>query len=156
MFYMGRFELGASCVVLVIMALAYGLEITSRWIAGISIIYVQEISMACWVWLVFMAAPYTFKTKRFIAIEFIYNRFPPKIQRAVGILIYLLTMVFCFIVVKESIVYFRFQSDATTEIIDLPENIFLIPVIYAGISIFLTSLYDVCIYWKEGTLSKID
>ena len=112
--------------------------------------------MACWVWLVFMAAPYTFKTRRFIAIEFIYNRFPPKIQRAVGILIYLLTMVFCFIVVKESIVYFRFQSDATTEIIDLPENIFLIPVIYAGISIFLTSLYDVCIYWKEGTLSKID
>lgn len=153
--YIGKFELGVSCFALVIMTLSYGLEIVSRLLVGTSVVFVQEISMTCWVWLVFTAAPYTFKSKGFIIIEFVYDRLPLKAQTIVGILIYFLTMVFCLFVVKESIVYFKFQSNATTEIIDLPVNIFLIPVIFAATSIFLTSLYDLLIFWKEGRRPQI-
>ena len=155
-FYLGKFELGISCLSLVIMTLSYGLEIISRFFAGISVVFVQEISMVCWVWLVFTAAPYTFKNKGFIVIEFIYKRLPQKIQFIVGIFVYFLTMVFCYFVVKESIVYFKFQSNTTTEIIDLPVNLFLIPVIFAAVSIFLTSIYDVLNFWKTGNHQQIN
>ena len=153
--YIGKFELGVSCIALTFMTLALGLEIINRWLLSESIIYVQETIMVAWVWLVFMAAGYIFKSKRSIAIDFIYNRFPQRMQKVVGIMIYLLTIFYCFYVIKETTAYFGFQRNTTTEVIGMPANIFVIPVIYAGVSILITSVYDVIVYWKKGEDQQI-
>ena len=151
--YMGKFELGLSCFALIVMTLLYGSEIVSRWFFSGSVIFVQEVTMIFWVWLVFMAASYTFKIKAATVMEIVFEMFPKKIQKILEILVCLVTMVFCFFVVKESVLFFEFQRENTTDILDLPSNIFLIPVTYAGVSIFLTNLYDTAVCWKDWKLS---
>jgi TRAP-type C4-dicarboxylate transport system permease small subunit len=155
LFHMGRFELGVSCLALFIMALLYGIEIASRAIFSSSIVFVQEITMICWIWLVFMTIGFLYKSKRTVTIEFVYNMFPVRMKKVVGLISYIFIMFFCFFIVKTGIDYFNFQKTTTTEVLNLPANLFVIPVIYAGVSIFITSMYDIFIFWIEGEHQKI-
>lgn len=155
LFYMGRFELGVSCLALLIMTLLYGIEIANRAIFSVSIVFVQEISMICWVWLVFMVIGFLYKAKRTITIEFVYNMLPVRMQKVVGLISYIFIMFFCFFIVETGIEYFKLQKTTTTEVLNLPANLYVIPVIYAGVSIFITSMYDIFIFWIEGEHQKI-
>ena len=146
---MGKFELVMSCVALVYMAVAYGLEIASRKVFASSFIFVQETAMLAWVFLVFLAASYVFKIKRATVVDFIFDRFPPKAKRIVGIMIYLVTIIFCVSLIDLTLKFIEFQKKSTTAILEMPENLYSYPVLYAGVSILLTTIYDIIVYWRE-------
>lgn len=83
----------ASIMLIILVALTFG-GVIMRYVVGRPLTWLEEVQLACMVWIVFAAGGAAFRTGNHVAIEILVDAFPAKLQKAmeyvIGIIIVLI------------------------------------------------------------------
>ena len=110
---------GIMLVALVALTL-YG--VFMRYVVGSPLTWIEEVQLACMVWIVFCGAGGAFRTGGHVAIELLVDALPKKIQKIVEVLI-ILTVIFTLgYLLVQSAAYTQFfiDNERTTSILRIP------------------------------------
>lgn len=78
---LGNLDIVVACVVLVALILMTFLGVIFRYALKSPFTWLEEVQMACMVWIVFAAGGAAFRTGNHVAIEMIVDMFPKKVQK---------------------------------------------------------------------------
>jgi TRAP-type mannitol/chloroaromatic compound transport system permease small subunit len=92
----------AGTTALFLMGILITFEILSRAIFGYSTLVAEEISAYLLVLLLFMGLGYTLRTDGFLRVEFLFNRFPVKVQLVVELISSVLSMLYMVLLAYQS------------------------------------------------------
>lgn len=76
----------ASVVLCILIALTI-LGVIMRYVVGQPLTWLEEVQLACMVWIVFAAGGAAFRTGNHVAIEMLVDQFPKKLQRVTAIFV---------------------------------------------------------------------
>lgn len=90
----GNLDVAVAAIMLIILvALTFG-GVIMRYVVGRPLTWLEEVQLACMVWIVFAAGGAAFRTGNHVAIEILVDAFPAKLQKAmeyvIGIIIVLI------------------------------------------------------------------
>ena len=80
-----RFAEGVAALLLAAIFLAFLLQIALRYVFNWPVGWTTELSLAAWLWLVLWGAAFVLKDEEEIRIDFLSDRAPPAVRRAMGI-----------------------------------------------------------------------
>ena len=79
---LGNLDIAVACIVLVALIVMTFLGVIFRYVLKAPFTWLEEVQMACMVWIVFAAGGAAFRTGNHVAIEMIVDMFPKKVQKA--------------------------------------------------------------------------
>ena len=80
-----RFAEGVAALLLAVIFVAFLLQIALRYVFNWPVGWTTELSLAAWLWLVLWGAAFVLKDEEEIRIDFLADRAPPGVRRAMGI-----------------------------------------------------------------------
>ena len=80
-----RLAEGVAALLLAIIFVAFLLQIALRYVFNWPVGWTTELSLAAWLWLVLWGAAFVLKDEEEIRIDFLSDRAPPAVRRAMGI-----------------------------------------------------------------------
>lgn len=78
---LGNLDIAVACIVLVALIVMTFLGVIFRYVLKAPFTWLEEVQMACMVWIVFAAGGAAFRTGNHVAIEMIVDMFPKKVQK---------------------------------------------------------------------------
>jgi TRAP-type C4-dicarboxylate transport system permease small subunit len=119
---LGNLDIIVAAVVLVILIILTTAGVIFRYIIGSPFTWLEEVQLACMVWIVFAAGGAAFRTGNHVAIEMVVDLLPQKAQKVVNVLIsvvVVLTLGYLFI---QSIGYLEIfmRSGRSTPMLHIP------------------------------------
>ena len=78
---LGNLDIAVACIVLVALIVMTCLGVIFRYVLKAPFPWLEEVQMACMVWIVFAAGGAAFRTGNHVAIEMIVDMFPKKVQK---------------------------------------------------------------------------
>ena len=93
----------ALCVLLVATVVVTFSQVVTRYFLHVSLSWSEEVARFLFVWIAMLGAAYGFKTKSHFAIVFLVNRFPSRLQRLVGTLVFFIASTFLIVFVLEAL-----------------------------------------------------
>lgn len=108
------------------------LGVIMRYFLNNPFIWLEEVQIWCFVWLVFFGAGAAFRTGSHVAIDVIVDLFPPKVKKAVEICVYLVVMAVLFYLMMHgaNLVRQMVNTGRMTNILKVPYS-----MIYASLPI---------------------
>lgn len=85
--FLGNLDIVVAAAVLAILVVLTFLGVIWRYVLSAPFTWLEEVQMACMVWIVFAAGGAAFRTGNHVAIEMVVDLMPKKIQKVVEILI---------------------------------------------------------------------
>jgi len=105
-----RFAEAVAAVLLAVIFLAFLLQIALRYVFNWPVGWTTELSLAAWLWLVLWGAAFVLKDEEEIRIDFIADRAPPRVRRAMGIVAALAVVVLFGMSIPASWAYVTFMK----------------------------------------------
>ncbi len=130
------------CLTIVMVTLRYGFDGSIWW--------AQEVSQMLIMVAYFLGAGYVFKTRQYIVVAFVFDRFPKRLQLYVYLLTQALVIGFCCIVVVELIAIAESQLSHRTVILHIPRFYGTLPLFFASLSMIATSVYYAVAVWRAA------
>ena len=93
----------ALCVLLVATVVVTFSQVVTRYFLHMSLSWSEEVARFLFVWIAMLGAAYGFKTRSHFAIVFLVNRFPRRLQRLVGTLVFFTASTFLAVFVLEAL-----------------------------------------------------
>lgn len=91
--FLGNLDILVAAVVLAVLVVLTFLGVIWRYVLSAPFTWLEEVQMACMVWIVFAAGGSAFRTGNHVAIEMVVDLMPKKLQRIVEILISIVVVV---------------------------------------------------------------
>lgn len=85
--FLGNLDIVVAAAVLAILVVLTFLGVIWRYVLSAPFTWLEEVQMACMVWIVFAAGGAAFRTGNHVAIEMVVDLMPKKLQKIVEILI---------------------------------------------------------------------
>ena len=130
------------CLTIVMVTLRYGFDGSIWW--------AQEVSQMMILVAYFLGAGYVFKTRQYIVVAFVFDRFPKSLQLYIYLLTQVLVIAFCCIVVVELIAIAESQLSMRTVILHIPRFYGTLPLFFASVSMIATSAYYAVAVWRAA------
>ena len=105
-----RFAEGVAALLLAIIFVAFLLQIALRYLFNWPVGWTTELSLAAWLWLVLWGAAFVLKDEEEIRIDFLADRAPPAVRRAMGIVAALAVIVLFGMAIPASWSYVTFMK----------------------------------------------
>ena len=145
----GHVELAVAVAAFVAVVLLNVIQVTLR-AFDTSIFWVQEISQLLGLVAYFIGASSLFRSRHYIIVELLVQRLAPALQRHIYFLAQLLAIVFCAIIVVESIQEVPLLLTNYSVILHWPKLYSHLPLIVGSASIVVTSVYYGLAVWTCG------
>jgi len=104
------------------------IAVSSRYIIKAPILASIELSRLFFVWSCFLAAAITYRRKAHVAITFVFNKFPPQLQKAVQLFNYSIILIFSGIVFYYSIFVTQLLWRSELPMLEISQSWFYVPV----------------------------
>ena len=130
------------CLTIVQVTLRYGFDGSIWW--------AQEVSQMMILVAYFLGASYIFKTRQYIVVSFLFDRFPKRLQLSLYLLAQVLIIGFCCVVVVELIAIAESQLSHRTVILHIPRFYGTLPLFFATVSMIATSAYYAVAVWRAA------
>lgn len=110
---------GITLALLIILTVA---GVAFRYIIGNPFTWLEEVQLACMVWIVFAAGGAAFRTGNHVAIEMVVDMFPKKVQKIIEWLISVVVVVVLAYLFKQSLGFIQIflKSGRSTPMLDIP------------------------------------
>ena len=132
--WLGDLDIIVAAAVLSVLIVLTFMGVIWRYLFKAPFTWLEEVQLACMVWIVFAAAGAAFRTGNHVAIEMIVDMMPPKIQKVMEVVISVVVVAVIGYLFKQSI---GFRSGRSTSMLKIP---------YAGIyGIAMVSYIDMII-----------
>lgn len=138
----------ASAILAVMIVLTF-LGVIWRYLLHAPFTWLEEVQMACMVWIVFAAAGAAFRTGNHVAIEMVVDMMPAKMQKAMNVFISAVVVVVIGYLFIQSIGFIQMflKSGRSTSMLKIP---------YAGIyGIAIVSYIDMIVSWFYSILKGV-
>lgn len=145
----GRVELTVAVAAFVAVVVLNVVQITLRPF-GTSFFWGQEVSQSLALVAYFIGASSIFRSRHYIIVEFIVQKFAPAMQRLIYLLAQVLAIVFCMIIVVESLLEVPLLLTNYSVILHVPKLYSYLPLIIGSVSIVITSIYYSAAVWICG------
>ena len=130
------------CLTIYLVTLRYGFDGAIWW--------AQEVSQMMIMVSYFLGASYVYKTRQYIVVSFLFDRFPKRLQLHVYLLTQVLVIAFCCIIVFELIAIAESQLSMRTVILHIPRFYGTMPLFFASLSMIATSIYYSIAVWRAA------
>ena len=134
-------ELGLATVAFGAVVLLTIVQVALRYFFSASLWWAQEVSQMMILVAYFQGIAYAFKSRQYIVINFLTDRFPPGIQLHCYLFAQLLVIVFCGVAVLEGAAILPRQYLMRTYILHIPRMYLGLPLLFASVSMIATSVY---------------
>lgn len=145
----GRIELTIAVTAFVAVVVLNVVQITLRPF-GAAFFWGQEVSQSLALVAYFIGTSSIFRSRHYIIVEFIVQRFAPAMQRQVYLLAQFLAIVFCMIIIVESLLEVPLLLTNYSVILHVPKLYSYLPLIIGSVSIVITSIYYGVAVWICG------
>lgn len=126
--FFDRILYGSTAVFSIAFFIIVIIAVSSRYIIKAPILASIELSRLFFVWSCFLAAAITYRRKAHVAITFGFNKFPPKLQKAVQFLNYCIILIFSGIVLYYSILVNKLLWTSELPMLEISQSWFYVPV----------------------------
>ena len=118
-------DIAIACTVLAILIVLTVAGVLYRYILAKPFTWLEEVQLACMVWVVFAAGGAAFRTGNHVAIEMVVDLLPKKLQKAVEVLISVVVVVVLLYLFKQSLGFIGIfvQSGRSTPMLDIPYTV---------------------------------
>lgn len=119
---LGNLDIAVACVVLAALIVMTFLGVIFRYAFKSPFTWLEEVQMACMVWIVFAAGGAAFRTGNHVAIEMVVDMFPKKVQKAFEWVIAAVVLVVLSYLLYQSIgfIYVFVKSGRATSMLKIP------------------------------------
>jgi TRAP-type C4-dicarboxylate transport system permease small subunit len=119
---LANLDIALACVVLALLVIMTVLGVAWRYILGHPFTWLEEVQLACMVWIVFAAGGAAFRTGNHVAIEMIVDMFPKKLQKIMDYLIGVVVVLVVGYLFVQSLGYIQIflKSGRSTPMLDIP------------------------------------
>jgi len=123
--YLWNIDLIIAGIMLTLLILFTFFAVVMRYVVGRPITWGEEFQLLSMVIIVFFGAGAGFRLKSHVAIDVVVDRFPPKIQRIIGIIVYILTVIILayFFIHSASYMGQMFRTSRVTNILHIPYSL---------------------------------
>lgn len=123
-------DLFAACAALVLLISVTFFGVIMRYCFGNPFVWQEEVQLALSVWVVFLGGRYAFVCGNHAAIDVIVEMFPEKIQKAISILIAIISVIVLAYVGYQGIRYIMqmVRYDRVTNILKIPYSLIYLPL----------------------------
>ncbi len=118
-------DIVVACVTLAVLVVLTVMGVIWRRVVGQPFTWLEEVQLACMVWIVFAAGGAAFRTGNHVAIEMIVDLFPKKVQKVIEILISVVVVVVLAYLFIQSIGFIQIfvKSGRSTPMLDIPYTV---------------------------------
>ncbi len=116
----GNLEEIAGCAFFVGMVGSVSIGVLFRYGIRRPLLWTEDVSTLCFVWTVFLGTAATAKHRTYLAVDALIVHFPTPLQRAIALLIDLLTVALTGAIAVLGVQYALSQQGVTTEALELP------------------------------------
>ena len=158
--FLGNLDIVVASLVLVLLVVLTFMGVIWRRVFGQPFTWLEEVQLACMVWIVFAAGGAAFRTGNHVAIEMVVDMLPKKAQKICSILISAVVVVVLGYLVYQSMGFIQLflRSGRSTSMLHIPYAIIygIAPVSYAVmiISWFYAQIKDVKSEAKEAVANE--
>lgn len=133
----------AGVVLAVLVALTF-LGVIWRYIFKAPFTWLEEVQMACMVWIVFAAAGAAFRTGNHVAIEMIVDLMPPKMQKVMTVLISVIVVAVVGYLFIQSIGFIQMfvKSGRSTSMLKIPYSAIYGIAIFSYVDMIISYFYS--------------
>jgi TRAP-type C4-dicarboxylate transport system permease small subunit len=144
----GSVELGLALASFTAVVCLTIVQVTLRYGFAGAIWWAQEVSQMMIMVAYFLGAAYVFKTRQYIVVAFLFDRFPKRVQFQLYLVAQALIIVFCGIIVFELISIAESQLSMRTVILHIPRFYGTLPLFFASLSMIATAVYYSMAVWQ--------
>ena len=148
--HVGTVELWLALVAFAAVVCLTIVQVTLRYGFAGSIWWAQEVSQMMIMVAYFLGATYVFKTRQYIVVSFLFDRFPKRVQLQVYLVAQALVIGVCGIIVFELISIAESQLSMRTVILHIPRFYGTLPLFWASVSMIATSVYYSVAVWRAA------
>ena len=115
-------DIAIACTVLAILIVLTVAGVVYRYILDKPFTWLEEVQLACMVWVVFAAGGAAFRTGNHVAIEMVVDLLPKKMQKVVEVFISAVVVIVLLYLFKQSLGFIGIflQSGRSTPMLDIP------------------------------------
>ena len=151
----GNLDVAVASIVLILLITLTFLGVISRRALGQPFTWLEEVQLACMVWIVFAAGGAAFRTGSHVAIEMVVELFPKKIQKIFEVFISLVVVAVIGYLFYQSIGFIELftKSGRSTSMLSIPYSVIygIAPFSYVIMIIsYFSALYKRLKYGEEG------
>jgi len=119
---LANLDIAIASVTLAILIVLTFLGVTWRYILGAPFTWLEEVQLACLVWIVFAAGGAAFRTGNHVAIEMVVDLMPKKMQRVMTVLISIVVVAVLGYLFYETIGFLQMfaRSGRSTSMLNIP------------------------------------
>ncbi len=121
------------CLTIVLVILRYGFDGAIWW--------AQEVSQMMIMVSYFLGASYVYKTRQYIIVSFLFDRFPKRLQLQIYLLTQAVVIGFCCIILVQLVAIAESQLSMRTVILHIPRFYGTLPLLFASVSMIASSVY---------------
>lgn len=132
--FFGNLDVWVASVVLILLVVLTFLGVIWRRVFGAPFTWLEEVQLACMVWIVFAAGGAAFRTGNHVAIEMIVDMMPKKVQKIMEIVIAIISILIIAYLFKQSLGFVEvfLKSGRSTSMLHIPYSLIygIAPVSY--------------------------
>lgn len=130
----GNLDIAVACIALVVLIALTIYGVAMRYVMGAPLTWLEEVQLACMVWIVFGAGGAAFRTGNHVAIEMVVEMFPEKVQKAIEVFISVVVVAVIAYLFKQSLGFIGVfvKSGRSTSMLGIPYTLIygIAPVSY--------------------------
>lgn len=138
---LGRVETAVAVAAFTAAVLLNVAQILLRYVMDLSIWWQQEVSLLLMLVAYFVGTAVVFRHRHYVVVGFLVDLFPPGLQLACYLLAQALILAFWLVVAVEVVGMAPHMMRTYTVILHIPKYMMSVPLLVAGVSIVLTTLY---------------
>jgi TRAP-type C4-dicarboxylate transport system permease small subunit len=138
-----KIELTLGCSFFVVIIITVLTDILKRKLLQQSVVFVEELTILLATWMIYLAAAYLFREGKLIRADFLLENLRLRLRFAVELGTYLLVGTFIVFLLIYGYRLQTYQSIYRSYTLDLPKNVFSLPVLYAAFSIGLSLIEQI-------------
>lgn len=130
--HFNNLDLWISCISLIVLVSCTFMGVVMRYFFNDPFVWLQEVQLWCFTWVVFFGSGAAFRSGSHVAIEVVVDKMPLKMKKVVEVLVYFIFMavLLFFFVNGSKLIIQLFKTARTTNILEVPY-----PVIYSAFPI---------------------
>lgn len=118
-----------------------GAQVVMRYVFHNPLTWAQELSILTMIYMSFFAADMVYRRKAHIGIDFFIKLFPPRVQKLLNLLIYILLLIFLVVVFRASLTALRLQAGHDfAGVLPLSKSFWILPVSLTFPSMVISTL----------------
>jgi TRAP-type C4-dicarboxylate transport system permease small subunit len=154
----GRVERVLGMALLVAIVLMIGVQVATRYLLGLPIVWVEDVATFAFIWAVFLGAAAGLKEMRHIRIETFLTRLPQRPRALLEAALHAVILVCCAVVAWHALGVMETESRSST--ISLPVNLprhlfYSLPLCVSLVSMALTSAWFIAAHLAEATTGRV-